>query len=212
MPRLLYLYILDTMSDWEPAYLLAELVSGRFFEHPEMPYQLQLCGRSLDSITTMGGIHLAPDMLIDDVEPMPGSVLILPGAMTWLDPGQETVLNTTRGLLESEMIIGAICGATMGLANAGMLNNRHHTSNDIAVLKGFCPNYSGDEYYLSKPTVVDGNLITASGIAPVDFTYEVLKKLEVMRETTLEAWYHLYETKRPEFFYQLMESLGERDQ
>lgn len=212
MTRLLYLYIQDTMADWEPAYLLAELISGRFFEHPERPYELRLCGRTPDPITTMGGIHLVPDMQIDEIDPMPGNALILPGAMTWLDPVQEPVLNTIRDLLESGMIIGAICGATMGLANAGLLNNRPHTSNDLSVLQQFCPNYTGEEYYVPLPAVVDENLITAGGIAPVEFTYEVLKKLNVMRDTTLEAWCHLYQTKRPEYYYQLMESLGKREQ
>jgi putative intracellular protease/amidase len=209
MTRLLYLYVQDTMADWEPAYLLAELISGRFFEHPDQPYQLRLCGRTCDPITTMGGIRLIPEMTMDDIEPSSERVLILPGAMTWLDPVQEPILERVRGFLETGMVIGAICGATMGLANTGLLNNRPHTSNDLAVLKQFCPNYTGEEYYVSTPAVVDGNLITAGGFAAVDFTYEVMKKLNVMREASLEAWYHLYLTKKPEYFYQMMESLGE---
>ncbi|MDD1727963.1 MAG: glutamine amidotransferase [Methanospirillum sp.] len=196
------------MADWEPAYLLAELVSGRFLMGPDQRYQLRLCGRTRDPITSMGGIHLVPDMTMDDIEAGPGRLLILPGGTTWLDPVQGPVLATVREILKTEMVVGAICGATMGLANAGMLNNRPHTSNDLVALKQFCPGYAGDAYYVSKPAVTDGNLITASGLSAVDFTYEVMKKLGVMRETTLEAWYHLYLTKKPEYFYQIMESMG----
>jgi putative intracellular protease/amidase len=209
MSPVLYLYIQDTMADWEPAYLLAELVSGRFFEHPDQKYQLRLCGRTRDPITTMGGIHLVPDMTIDDIETAPGRLLILPGAMTWLDPVQDPVLAKVREILGTGMVVGAICGATMALANAGMLNARPHTSNDLAALKQFCPGYTGDAYYVSKPAVTDGNLITASGVSAVDFAYEVMKKQGVMREATLEAWYNLYLTKEGVYYYALMESLGE---
>ncbi len=40
-----------------------------------------------------------------------------------------------------------------------------------------CPNYKGEKYYEMEPVVSDTNLITASGIAPLEFAREVLKKL-----------------------------------
>ncbi|PWR72630.1 type 1 glutamine amidotransferase family protein [Methanospirillum lacunae] len=209
MTNLLYLYIQDTMADWEPAFLLPELVSGRFLQSPDKKYHLRLCGRTRDPITTMGGLRLVPDMTIDEIEAAPDRLLILPGAMTWLEPIQEPVLGKVRDILETGMVVGAICGATMAIANAGLLNNRPHTSNDLEVLKQFCPGYSGEKYYQLQPAVSDGNLITASGVGSVDFAYEVMKKLGVMREETLEAWYQLYLTKKPEFFFKLMESLGQ---
>jgi len=210
MTRLLYLYILDTMADWEPAYLLPELVSGRFLASPDLRYQVRLCGLTRDPITTMGGLRLVPDITINEIEAVPDRLLILPGGMTWLEPLHDPVLAKVRQLLDTGMTVGAICGATMALANAGMLDNRPHTSNDLGALKHFCPGYSGEKYYLSEPAVTDGNLITASGFAAVDFAYQVLKKLGVMKEETLEAWYQLQLTKKPEYFYRLMESLGDR--
>lgn len=211
MTRLLYLYVLNTMADWEPAYLLSELVSGRFLSSPEKKYQLCLCGLTRDPVTTMGGLKLVPDITIDEIQADPESVLILPGAMIWLDPVQEPVLAKVRSLLETNIVVGAICGASMALANAGMLDKRHHTSNDLEALKQFCPGYSGEKFYESNPVVTDGNLITAGGFAAVDFAYAVMKKLGVMREETLEAWYQLNLTKKPEFFYRLMESLGNKN-
>ncbi|PWR73117.1 type 1 glutamine amidotransferase family protein [Methanospirillum stamsii] len=207
MTPLVYLYVHDTMADWEPAFLLPELVSGRFFKDPDQRYQSRLCGRTLDPITTMGGIKLVPEITFGDIQPKQGNVLILPGSNTWMDPVQDQVLEKVRGFLETDILTGAICGATMGLARAGLLNNRPHTSNDLAVLKTYCSGYTGDEYYISKPAVTDGNLITASGFAAVEFAYEILKKLGVMREETITAWYNLNVQKKPEYFYQLMDSL-----
>jgi hypothetical protein len=62
---------------------------------------------------------------------------------------------------------------------------------------------------LNQPAVTDNNLITASGIAPLEFSYEIFKKTKVMKAETLEAWYQLYKTKEAKYFYNLMESLNQ---
>ncbi|KNZ40891.1 hypothetical protein [Acetobacterium bakii] len=58
----------------------------------------------------------------------------------------------------------------------------------------------------NDPAVTDGNLITATGIAPLEFTVEVLKALGVFSPEILEAWYQLYKTHKLEYFYALMRS------
>lgn len=73
--------------------------------------------------------------------------------------------------------IAAICGATLGLANEGYLDSRKHTSNDLEYMKMVCPNYKGETLYENGPAVSDENLVTASGIAPLEFAVEVLKKI-----------------------------------
>jgi putative intracellular protease/amidase len=203
----LYLYTPNTLADWEPGPVLAELRSGRYLKYPTLKYNVVLCGRTMDAITTMGGILLQPDMLVGDIQPVPGDVLILPGADTWLDPSQEPVIASVREFLDHGMVVAAICGATLGLANLGLLDKRPHTSNDLTALKMFCPHYRGEGYYRNEPAVTDGNLITASGLAPVEFAYHVFRKLDVMSPATLDAWHGLFTTRKPEFFYALMESL-----
>lgn len=205
--RTLYLYVLDSQADWEPGYLLAEFRSGRYLKDPSLRYDVRLCGRSMDAITTMGGLHLSPDLLIADIQPSAGDLLVLPGADIWLEPSQQQTLATVGRLLGEGMIVAAICGATLGLAETGLLDHRRHTSNDLAVLKMFCPAYQGEAYYVDEPAVTDDNLITASGLAPVAFAYQVFSRLEVMNPATLDAWYNLNTTRRPEFFFTLMQSL-----
>jgi putative intracellular protease/amidase len=155
----------------------------------------------------MGGITLKPDMLIADIRPKEGDLLVLPGADTWLDPAQATVLAKVGELLKTGVVIAAICGATLGLANAGLLDNRRHTSNDLMALKMFCPNYKGESVYEDAPAVTDANLITASGLAPVEFAFHIFTKLDVMTPATRDAWHGLFSTRKPEYFYALMASL-----
>jgi putative intracellular protease/amidase len=205
--RTLYLYTPDTLADWEAGHVLAELHSGRYFRDPSLRYNVIPCGRTKDTVTTMGGLNISPEVLVADIQPQDGDLLLLPGADTWLAPEQEEVIRKTDDLLSRGMVVGAICGATMGLANAGLLDCRPHTSNDLATLKMFCNNYRGERYYVNEPAVTDGNLITASGLAPVEFAYHIFRRLGVMAPATLEAWHGLLTTRKPEYFYSLMASL-----
>ena len=78
-------------------------------------------------------------------------------------------------LLKIGTIVAAICGATDALANMGYLDTRKHTSNNLEYTKMVCPNYKGEKFYELGPAVSDANLVTASGIAPLEFAMEVLK-------------------------------------
>jgi len=53
----------------------------------------------------------------------------------------------------------------------------------------------------------DGNLITASGIAPLEFSVQVLKSLGVFSPKTLDAWYSLNKTYEAKYFHELMDSI-----
>jgi putative intracellular protease/amidase len=202
-----YLYVLNTLADWEIAYITAELNSGRYLDKTKPPIQLIKIGNTLEPIKTMGGIIITPDESVDNIIFNEGDLLILPGADTWLEKSNNKILDIVSDLINKKVIIAAICGATIALANKGLLDNRKHTSNDKEVLKMFCPGYNGEEFYINKPAVTDGNLITATGLAPLEFAYEIFKTTGVMKPETLEAWYQLYITKEAKYFFILMESL-----
>lgn len=203
----IFLYITDTLADWECGHVLAELHSGRYLKDPDSRYDLVLCGRTMDPVTTMGGLPMVPKVLFQDIRPGAGDLVLLPGADTWLDPAQGPVIEKIRMLLDEGVVVAAICGATMALANAGLLDKRSHTSNDQAALKMFCPGYHGEEYYGNEPAVTDDNLITAGSFAPVEFATHIFRRLDVMSPATLTAWHGLFTTGKPGFFYALMASL-----
>lgn len=37
----MYVYVLDTLADWEPGYVISELNSGRFFKRTGSGYRLK---------------------------------------------------------------------------------------------------------------------------------------------------------------------------
>lgn len=202
--RTIYLYVCDTMADWEIGYLTAELNTGRYFKKGLSPCKIVTVGIDVSPVTTMGGLKILPDISVAECDIKSADALILPGGDTWLEAIHEPIIKKVEQGIKENMIVAAICGATMGLAKHGILDSRPHTSNDLGYLKMVCPDYKGEAYYKNEPAVTDGNLITATGVAPLEFTLEVLKALQVFSPETLEAWYQLYKTHKPEYFYALM--------
>ena len=204
MKKIAYLYVFDTLADWETGYILAELSSGRFFKDTAPSYEVITVSSSLAPITTMGGVKILPDLPLEEVAEAPAGILILPGGETWLEPFHDPIFDTVKAFLNASIPVAAICGATAGLASRGFLDACTHTSNDLGYLKAVCPAYRGESYYLAQSVVTEGNLITASGLAPLDFARAILKKLDVFHATTLEAWYKLHQTGEAQYFYSLM--------
>jgi len=202
-----YLYVLNTMADWEIGFLTAELNSKRYFKDKNVEVKIIKVGKSNKSITTMGGFIIQPDISIESIRFKKDDILILPGADTWLEDENKEILAIAKKRIENNLKVAAICGATIGLAKEGVLNCIKHTSNDKNFLKMVCPNYTGEELYQNIPAVTDKKLVTASGIAPIEFTYEVLKLLDVFKNNTLESWYNLYITKEVNYFYELINSI-----
>lgn len=202
-----YLYVFDTMSDWEIGYLTAEINTGRYFKKGIAPIKIITVGIDKKPITTMGGLKVIPEISIEECIIESEDMLILAGGETWLSIIHEPILEKAIEILARGNFVAAICGATFGLAKKGLLNTRSHTSNDLGYLKMVVPNYLGENYYEIKGAVSDGNLITASGISPLEFTVEVLKALDVCEADTLSAWLNLYKTQESRYFFELMNAV-----
>jgi len=210
MNKTAYLYVCDTMADWETGFVTAELNSGRFFNSLNTRIPVVTVSNSLDVITTMGGIKIKPDLTVSDLALNEGDILILPGGDTWLEDIHSPIIEKAKFCIENNILLAAICGATFALANKGLFNGRNHTSNDLNFLKAVCPNYSAEDFYVNEPAVEDKNLITASGVAALEFAYQIIKKLDVFSPYTLESWYDMHKTKIDIYFYELMKSLENR--
>ncbi|WP_273126224.1 type 1 glutamine amidotransferase family protein [Bacillus weihaiensis] len=203
-----FLYVFNAMSDWEYGYLIAELNSGRYFKKDLVALQVTTVGANKEMITTMGGLNIKPDISLDECTLESKDLFILPGGSTWNEEIHQPTLKRIGQALKHGTIIAAICGAIEALANMGYLDTRRHTSNNLEYTKMVCPNYKGEKFYDVGSAVSDENLVTASGIAPLEFAMEVLKKLDVFAQDTLDSWYRLNKTHKPEYFFQLINSMN----
>lgn len=208
---IIYVYVLDTLADWELGYVTSELNSGRFFKKDAPRVSLKTVSDSKEPIHTMGGLTIVPDCLIDDIAVKETSVLLLPGADTWNDPQHGAILEKARNLLSAGATVCAICGATVALANLGLLDQRPHTSNGAGFLEMFSPGYKGQSFYIDQPSVADHNLITAGTTGSLLWAKQIIECLGIFQADTLEYWYEYFSTGKPEYFFALMQTLPSSD-
>ena len=199
----IYVYTHDTMADWEIGHVTAELHSGRFFRQDAPEVSVRTVGISREPVTSMGGLTILPDCVVDDIVVSEETVLLLPGGNTWDDSKHSAVIRKAAALLSAGGTVGAICGATAALARAGLLDNRPHTSNGAGFLEMFCPGYKGQPYFVDAPSVADGNLITAGGTGALLWAKQIIGRLGVFRPDTLEAWYAYFSTGEAQHFFAL---------
>ena len=202
-----YVYIMDTMADWEASHVMAELKSGRFFKKDAKAIELKTVSVSKEPVCSMGGLTIVPDCTVDEMAVEKENMLILPGSDQWGDPVHTEILKKAQEFLAVGGGVAAICGATVALAGLGILDDRPHTSNGAGFLNMFCPDYKGEKHYADQPAVRDGNLITAGSTGGLLMAKLILEYLDVFNADMLEYWYSYFSTGDAQAFFAMMQSL-----
>ncbi len=200
MMTTVHIAVFDGLADWEIGYLTAHLRNGAHQREPGR-WDVRTVGETTEPVTTMGGLRVVPDLTVDRLPPASSAMLVLPGGTMWEVGGGRAFVDTARRFLAADVPVAAICGATFGLAAAGLLDDRPHTSNDPTYLA--TSGYAGAAHYRADPAVVDGSLITASGVAPVHFARAAFERLQTHEPAVLASWMKLYADRDPAGFYEL---------
>jgi len=187
--RNVHLFVFDSMADWEAAFAIAGINNPQFQRTPGR-YRVVTVGATTRPITTMGGMRILPEISLSEIDPDQSAMLILPGGDRWESSGNLEAIQVARAFFVEAVPVAAICGATLALARAGMLDDFHHTSNSREYLAA--SGYRGGSFYCDAPAVTDEGVITASGIAPVEFAREIFRTLGLYSREALDAWYALY--------------------
>jgi putative intracellular protease/amidase len=190
MTPAVHLLVFEGFADWEPAYALAEVRRSGGLEVVTM-------GFTPVPVRSMGGIRVVPDQVLAAVESARVRLLLLPGGDLWEgeDYPREPLETLLHRLERDEVPIAAICGATLATARAGLLEDRAHTSNDLAYLQRI-PSYGGSSRYVDALAVRDRGLITASGLGPTEFAREIFEELGVFSPEDRRLWYHVFKYGR----------------
>ncbi|MDY4338971.1 type 1 glutamine amidotransferase family protein [Xanthomonas sp. LF07-6] len=167
--------MVDGVADWEIGTILP--AARAWFSDT-----IQIASIDGKSITSIGGLELHPTYALSDLAPLDADLWLLPGSDRWQAgeiPGLSALLQQR---LEAGRGVAAICGATLALAYAGLLDTRPHTSNSEAFLREHAGVYAGSTHYQERRVVSAGGLITAPGTSPVSFAEECLRLLHPERE------------------------------
>lgn len=180
--------IYDTLADWEAGHLLAELRTGRFTGRP---MQVRTVSADGHPVTSMGGLRIAADDTLADLDRSPGRLLILPGAELWDSGGGQDFTDVAARFLQDGRTVAAICGATFGLAQAGLLDDRPHTSGALEYLQG-AAGYTGSAHYVDTRAVAADGLVTAGPDAPAHFATATLEHLGLLPRHVARAYEGLF--------------------
>lgn len=188
--KAVYFLAIDGFADWEPAHALAEL-------RRHGAYRVEAVGLSREAVVSMGGLRVVPSCRIADVDPDDVAVFIMPGGDRWETMPIEGELESKLKELDARQVpIAAICAATVAIARMGLLRGRRHTSNGLEYLRSHVPGYRDEQHYVAAPAVRDNGLITASGVADVEFARELFDELGVLSEGDRTVWAEMFRSAR----------------
>jgi putative intracellular protease/amidase len=180
--------VFEGFADWEPAFALAEVRRSGGLEVTSV-------GFTSSPVTSMGGLRVLPDRTLADIRVDQVRLLLLPGGDLWEGSyPREPLDQLLQALDRAEVPIAGICGATLALAHAGLLDARAHTSNAPEYLTGMVPEYHGADRYVDGPAVRDRHLITASGLGATEFAREIFEVLEVFTPGDRALWYQIFKS------------------
>lgn len=201
MTNTIHCALYDDLADWEIGYVLPELRTGRFTGRP---FEVRTVGSTAEPVTTMGGLRIVPDLTLADLDPSQSELLILPGSSVWDADGATDFADAAARFLGAGVPVAAICGATYGLARAGLLDERAHTSSAAEYLQA--SGYRGAAHYRDERAVVDGDLVTAGPQSPVQFACATLTRLGLATPEVLEAYEAVFDRGDPVGYPVLMQA------
>ena len=203
--RTIALYTTETMADWEYAYLTTQIAGAEQLKPGR--FRLLLVGDGLKSVHTLGNLPLTPEADLDTLQALAddGSLaaLVIPGGDHY-EAGHDRLIEAVGRLVDQEIPVAAICGATLLLARSGFLDERCHTSNAAQYLEA--SGYRGGTHYVETPVVTDRRVTTASGIHAVPFTAEVMRITGLVPDAMAHAWEQVFLSAREDDYMALMEA------
>ena len=205
MHNTIALYTTETRTDWEYAYLTTQIAGAEQLKPGR--FRLLLVGDGLESVRTLGNLPLTPEADLDTLQALAddGSLaaLVIPGGDHY-EAGHDQLIEAVGRLVDEEIPVAAICGATLLLARSGFLDERRHTSNAAPYLEA--SGYRGGTHYAETPVVTDRGVTTASGIHAIPFTAEVMRITGLVPDAMTHTWEQVFLSAWEDDYMALMEA------
>lgn len=204
MKKIIYIYTLNTMAEWEITNLLQAFSMEAMINKGIKNFEIKTVAIEKNPIKTIGGLTIVPDCTLEEIDDENVAALILPGAESWGNGEHNAILEKSLLYIEKGILVGALCGATLALAELSVLDRFKHTSNALEFLTMFSKNYRGQELYVDSQAVIDKNLVTASAAGGLLFAKHVINYLNLFSDSNIESWYNYYLTGKPEYLMKLI--------
>lgn len=173
-------FIFDGMADYEITFINHLLCTDAKKEIITISYEDKI-------IKGKSGLLYKPEKLINNIIGEDVEGLIIPGG--WFNKFHSNLIELINKLNSEGKLLAGICGTgTMALAKAGVLNNVKYTTPIKEWTEEHVYKYGEEdpfprEMYTEQRVVRDSNIITAQGVAFIDFAVEICE------------WFNLFESK-----------------
>lgn len=204
MKKIIYIYTLNTMAEWEITNLLQAFSMEAMINKGIKNFEIKTVAIEKNPVKTIGGLTIVPDCTLEEMDDENAAALILPGAESWGNGEHNAILEKSLLYIEKGILVGALCGATLALAELSVLDRFNHTSNALEYLTMFSKNYRGQELYVDSQAVIDKNLVTASAAGGLLFAKHIINYLNLFSDSNIESWYNYYLTGKPEYLMKLI--------
>ena len=94
-----HLFVLNTMADWEPSFAIAHI--NRPMPGMASAFRVRTVGDDQSPVRSMGGLAIAPELSLSQLQPGQSAMLILPGADLWGDASTNPGLAKAREFVEA---------------------------------------------------------------------------------------------------------------
>jgi putative intracellular protease/amidase len=154
-------------ADWEYGFIAG--TGGPFYG-----LDIRFFAPASGEIISMGGLKAVVPEAVEAIRPWSPGVIAVIGGTVWETDDAPVLDDMLLGHHSRGGTVAGICGGTLALARAGLLDDVRHTSNDADYLHRHAPGYAGSELFSPEPkAVVDNRVITAPGTAPAGFAAAV---------------------------------------
>ncbi|GAA3017538.1 DJ-1/PfpI family protein [Tetragenococcus solitarius] len=202
--KTILLFLLEGYADWEAGYISAKL------NKPDLGFQIQTMSLEDFNVRSQGNFSVNIDYKVDTFNDIKNlAALIFIGGTGWgnkrlirgYDPlnydytSSQKITNLISACLnKAEILIAGICDGATFLADNGFLDKITHTGNSLSHLKEKAPEYRGENFFKETQAVYDQKIITANASAPLEFTHQLLKQLQMLEDKEADQWYQTYKT------------------
>ncbi|SDR21234.1 DJ-1/PfpI family protein [Pseudovibrio sp. Tun.PSC04-5.I4] len=156
-------------ADWE--YALVAGTGGPFFG-----FDVQFFAPHAGEVRSQGGLAAVVSNRLEEIAKFEPAVIVVVGGTIWETDEAPDIAELLKAQHANGGAVAGICGGTLALARAGLLNETAHTSNNAEFLTQNAKGYSGAEQYRDSAAAVSSDrIITAPGIAPVSFTAAIFE-------------------------------------
>ena len=155
-------------ADWEYAFIAGTA-------SPFYGIDVRFFAPATGKFRSQGGLTVTVDNSLQQCLEWKPDVVVVIGGVVWESAEAPDIRDFLHASRSSGATVAGICGGTLALARAGLLDTIPHTSNSADFLQNAVSYKGGMLYRSSSTAVMADRIITAPGAAPVSFTCAVFE-------------------------------------